>query len=69
MYFNVNLKLLTKLINSAFVGKRTTWTYSNFIASYMYQQLPSSTLLSLEIFHAFINLFLAHSITGIFESY
>ena len=25
MYFNVNLKLLTKLINSAFVGEGTTY--------------------------------------------
>jgi len=34
VYFNVNLKLLTKLINSAFVGERTTWISKSTVQQY-----------------------------------
>jgi len=33
VYFNVNLKLLTKLINSAFVGEWTTYTWYGYCLS------------------------------------
>jgi len=35
VYFNVNLKLLTKLINSAFVGEGTTANASLRVDSYL----------------------------------